>query len=183
MYREHSGSLHKYPDIFKTETQKFVKKPFTIYREHSRSLHKYPDIFKTETQKFVKKPFTIYREHSRSLHKYPDIFKTEIFFSVLGFCSHTHGVFSKTVPCVEFSWKRRFIVYASTDENGGCLNTMISYITQHTPCKGCYRISMAWAFSRGGVKTIGIRYVRTHIVSKSEPTFVYKNIRIRVYEA
>ena len=42
---------------------------------------------------------------------------------------------------------------------------------------------MASAFSRGGVKTIGIRYVRTHIVSKSKPIFVYKNIRIRVYGA
>ena len=29
---------------------------------------------------------------------------------------------------------------------------MISYITQNTPCKGCYRISMASAFSRGGGK-------------------------------
>lgn len=42
---------------------------------------------------------------------------------------------------------------------------------------------MVSAFSRGGVKTIGIRYVQTHIVSKSQPIFVYKNILIRVYGA
>ena len=42
---------------------------------------------------------------------------------------------------------------------------------------------MVSAFSRGGIKTIGIRYVWTHIVSKSEPIFVYKNIRIHVYGA
>ena len=62
-------------------------------------------------------------------------------------------------------------------------NTMISYITQRMPWKGCLCISIVSAFPCGRVKTIGIRHVWTRIFSKTEPIFVYKNTRILVYGA
>lgn len=62
-------------------------------------------------------------------------------------------------------------------------NTMISYITQRMPWKGCLCFSIVSAFPCGRVKTIGIRHVWTRIFSKTEPIFVYKNTRILVHGA
>lgn len=108
----------------------------------------------------------------------PCCLKNGDLLSVLASRPHVNGVFGhqqcrflKTVPKMEFFQKTPAHRFRVEGRKRRFSNAMVSYIKQHMPCKGCYRISTVLAFSCEEGRTIRI----CHMSRKTQKISIFKN--------